>query len=265
MTTKSNRTRLLVIAAIIGLAVATMAVGVQAAGELPTTTDDETVTLELLDEDDETVTLAVTSNKADVAGFQANVSYASDDTTVKHFEFGDIGGWSNNNTNQDGYVYLTESTTGDNSVDEPTLATITFAVDGDADFDLVEDDTSVSDGDGQPITGSDDGDDGGGGAAPGGGGVGGASGDDSSSDDGEDGTDDSDENDDSEASDDEDESDDDSSDTDSDDETETQTEETTTSEESDSDDDGIPGFTVVGAVVAGVIGLLCLVTVRRHR
>ncbi|EMA38229.1 hypothetical protein [Halobiforma nitratireducens] len=254
-------TRLLVVAAVVVLAVAAMAGGVQAMDDLPGATDDGTVELELMDEGDETVTVAVATSESDVAGFQANVSYAADEATVEQVEFEDVGGMSHKNTDTDGYVALTQSTTGDNSVDEPTLATVTFVLEDDEpSFGLVDADTSVSDGDGKPIVG-DDGDDDDGGSAPGGGG-GGIGGDTGSDDDG-----DADDSDDATTTGTDDEAGEDENGTEESDGDDTESEETDETDESTTDggdddngddSDDIPGFTAVGTAVAAVIALLAL-------
>ena len=280
MTDTPTRTRLLVFAAVVALALAAAAGGVQAADDLPTTNEDETLTLEVVDETDETVSVELSSPATDVAGFQANLSYAAD-AEVDDVEFGDVGGVNEKNVDPDaGYAFLTESNAPGESVDEPTLATITFAVDGDLeDLELHEDDSLVSDGDGDVITERpDDGDDGDGGSSPsaGGGGGGTGGGDAGSDDDNETNDSADDETDESndetdETNDEPDESDgetDESDDgTDEADGSEDENDDAAASVESASDDgdesDSLPGFTAVGAIGAALIGLLVLGAVRR--
>ncbi|WP_049915518.1 hypothetical protein [Natrialba taiwanensis] len=150
-------------------------------GALLTTNADETLTLEVLEETDETITVAISSTAADTAGFQANLSYDPDATSVADFAFEDLDGMAEDNVDPDtGHLFLTESVVGADSLDEPTLATVTFTVgeDGLDELEFVDDDSLVSDSDGEVISGEDDGDDG---ESPPASGGGGSSGDDDSS------------------------------------------------------------------------------------
>ncbi|SDK37510.1 hypothetical protein SAMN04515672_2916 [Natronorubrum texcoconense] len=279
---------------VVVLATTAMAAGAHATtadggshGELTTTGADGTLALEVTDSSDDTVTVTVSSTAADSAGFQANLSYAPTDTSVESVEFEELGGVSYHSDDSDtGHVFLTQSNVGSESVDEPTLATVTMTVgdDGLSGLEFVDGDSLVTDGDGEVIGETDDSS--AGETAPSSGGSGGvgdgtdgntnatetesdetADGDESGVDDtaggGETDTDDGDGADDTDDTDD----DTDSSDDNSDDETDADDGESADDENGadDADDsDGLPGFGLaltIGTVLAVLVG----VTVRQRR
>ncbi|WP_440772152.1 hypothetical protein [Natronorubrum sp. DTA28] len=304
MTDTRSLKRLLVLAMAVVFATTAMAAGAHATtadsgshGELLTTGADETLAVEVTDSSDDTVTVTVSSTAADTAGFQANLSYTPADASVESVEFEELGGVSYHSDDSDtGHVFLTQSNVGAESVDEPTLAAVTMTVgeDGLSGLEFVDDDSLVTDSDGEVIGETDDSS--AGGTVPGGGGSGGvgdgadgstnttetesdetADGDgngvDDTAEDGETDTDDGDGADDTDGTDDDTDSMDedadntDSSDDNSDDETDADDGESADDENGadDADDsDGLPGFGLaltIGTVLAVLVG----VTVRQNR
>ncbi|WP_121743974.1 cohesin domain-containing protein [Natronorubrum halophilum] len=281
--------RLLVCTMVVVLAATTMVAGAHATtadershGELTTTAADDRLTLEMTDSGDDTVTVTVSSTVADTAGFQANLSYAPSDADVESVEFEELGGVNQYAHDSDtGHVFLTQSTVGSESVDEPTLATVTFTVDEElTGLEFVDDDSLVTDGDGDVIGETDESSESGSsesGSSPGGSGSGGL--DDESA--GEANAAGADENDGDEADDENDTDGNGDDETDTDDETgssddsngdETGTDDETNSSDDSSDDnevnssdddsDGLPGF---GAAITAVALLAVLGTCLRSR
>ncbi|WP_137291008.1 hypothetical protein [Natronorubrum halophilum] len=286
--------RLLVCTMVVVLAATTMAAGAHATtadersyGELTTTDADDRLALEVTDSSDDTVTVTVSSTVADTAGFQANLSYAPSDADVESVEFEELGGINQYAHDSDtGHVFLTQSTVGSESVDEPTLATVTFTVDGElTGLEFVDDDSLVTDGDGDVVGESDESSESGSsesGSSPGGSGSGGV--DDESA--GEANAAGADENDGDEADDENDIDGNGDGETDTDDETdssddsngdETGTDDETNSSDDnevnssddetdsgddDDDSDGLPGF---GAAITAVALLAVLGTCLRNR
>ena len=188
MTTTRSTKRLLVLAMVVVLATTAMAAGAHATtadsgshGEIMTTGADGTLALEVTDSGDGTVTVTVSSTAADSAGFQANLSYTPTDASVESVEFEELGGVSYHSHDADtGHVFLTQSNVGSESVDEPTLATVTMTVgdDGLSGLEFVDDDSLVTDSAGEVIGETDE--SAAGGTAPSSGGnsgVGGGAGD----------------------------------------------------------------------------------------
>ncbi|WP_253184616.1 hypothetical protein [Natrialba sp. SSL1] len=127
-------------------------------GELIATNADNTMTLELIEEDDESVTVGIASLAEDTAGFYANLSYDGSDVVItdNDIEFEDLDGIGNVGMPEEGHVAMTESVTGDNSLDKPKLAMVTFTVeDGLQELEFV-DDSHVTGSDAERIEGEDD-------------------------------------------------------------------------------------------------------------
>ncbi|ELY36170.1 hypothetical protein [Natronorubrum tibetense] len=184
MTTTRSTKRLLVLAMVVVLATTAMAAGAHATtaesdshGELTTTGADGTLALEVTDSSDDIVTVTVSSTAADTAGFQANLSYTPTDASVESVEFEELGGVSYHSHDADtGHVFLTQSNVGAESVDEPTLATVTMTVgdDGLSGLEFVDGDSLVTDSAGEVVGETDESS--AGGTAPGSGGSSGVGG-----------------------------------------------------------------------------------------